>query len=108
MEICWHFRKFNWRRFKQQVPAQLITEWCEWLKLRPQGQHHRDKMLAIIGAAFCNTQRGSEDEPLKPEDFMYYEEPEPVPEAQQKAYAEVVLAMLRARQAQQQTSIERE
>lgn len=76
----------------------MISDWCEWLKRRPQGQYHLDQMLARGFAAFCNTQRSEDDEPLTGKDFLFYEEPEVISEEAQRAQAEVALAILRARQ----------
>lgn len=46
MTLAWHFKKFDWRKWRKRVPAKKISEWGEWLERRPQGQHQSDKMLA--------------------------------------------------------------
>jgi len=69
MQICWHFRKFDWRRFRDRVPAKLIDEWCGFLARRPQGQYHQDQMAAGMASALC----AANGHDIPPRTFLFYE-----------------------------------
>lgn len=85
MLLCWHFKKFNWRRFRARVPAKLIDEWCHFLRRRPQGQYHQDNMAAGIASAICA--RNGFDIP--PERFMLYEQVEKPREQEHLCQAQI-------------------
>ncbi len=42
--------------FSRRLSARTMTRWSNWLSTHPQGQKHRDEMLASVGAAICATQ----------------------------------------------------
>lgn len=84
MELCWHFRKFDFMKFRRRVPARLVTGWSNWLRRRPQGQRHRDVMAADIASAICLALKLD----VPPGRFLYYEN-EAAPEQEELSQGQI-------------------
>lgn len=91
MLLCWQFRIFDFVKFRKRVPAGLISAWCDWLRQRPQGQHHQDKMLSRSITAILRS-RGDQADP----DALIYYEPEREPETLPQPQIDANIALFRA------------
>lgn len=68
MELCWHFKEFDYVAFRKTAPAKLVSGWCDWMQRRPQGQFHRDRVAADIASAMA----AIEGHEMSSDSFLYY------------------------------------
>jgi hypothetical protein len=52
------------------VPSRLVAEWQAYFRLEPFGETRGDLRNAMLCALTVNMQRGKDQDPVTPEDFM--------------------------------------
>lgn len=69
MTLAFQCGEWDWRALAEKMDVRTFEGWLTWFRRRPQGQYHRDNMLAFSSSLICAA-HGADFEPAQ---FMYYE-----------------------------------
>lgn len=76
-----------------EISSEQYAEWMAYSTLEPWGQDRDDLRAGIVAATIANANRGKNQKPYKPSDFMPSFEPETEEQAQARLIAKALSAL---------------
>lgn len=80
-------------RMLSEISSRAFAEWMAYSRLEPWGEDRDDLRMAIVASTIANTNRGKNQKPYKPADFMPSFEPETEEQAQARLLAKARSAL---------------
>ena len=76
-----------------EITSKQFAEWMAYSKLEPWGEERDDLRMGIMASTIANVNRGKNQKPFKPTDFMPQFEPETEEQAAERLIAKAMLAL---------------
>ncbi len=76
-----------------EMTSPQFAEWLAYSRLEPWGEERADLRMGIVAQTIANTNRGKNQKPYKPQDFMPSFEPETEEDARARMIARARAAL---------------
>ena len=76
-----------------EITSRQFAEWMAYAKLEPFGEERADLRAGIVASTIANVNRGKNQKPYKPTDFMASFELETEEQAAERLIAKAMLAL---------------
>lgn len=76
-----------------EITSVQFAEWMAYSRLEPWGQDRDDLRMGIVASTIANVNRGKNQKPFKPDDFIPDFEPETEEQAAERLIAKAMAAL---------------